>query len=305
MESVIQLAFYFVFESIADKFDYVDDENENVSFLHASYKYIIFIITNILAIIMVAFFQRAFISICALFMNLKPYYARIFVEMVYLLLQPFLLSDVRAFLDSNLSLIRLAHFVSCLIKITIYTDVFNNFLFHKYVSTEEVAQEHRLAKKLSTREISIRIGLFSFYSLFTYYFHFFPFKWLPIDFLVILSYDVFTDENFKQKTREYNYQLNQERMNETFLKQIKRTPLTINECLTYIAGIKFIFFSFQYLRNYFDCDKEVSTLIFDYEICDRTYWLTNGNAEHGSLQICVNFVFKNYKIFSEKCSDGF
>jgi predicted RNA-binding protein len=172
------------------------------------------------------------------------------------------------------------------------------------VSTEEVAQEHRLAKKLSTREISIRIGLFSFYSLFTYYFHFFPFKWLPIDFLIILSYDVFTDENFKQKSREYNYQLNQERMNETFLKQIKRTPLTINECLTYIAGIKFIFFSFQYLRNYFDCDKEVSTLIFDYEICDRTYWLTNGNAEHGSLQICVNFVFKNYKIFSEKCSDS-
>ena len=30
MFSGIQLAFYIVFESIADKIDYVDDENENI-----------------------------------------------------------------------------------------------------------------------------------------------------------------------------------------------------------------------------------------------------------------------------------
>jgi hypothetical protein len=289
MESVLQLAFYFVFESIADKFDYIDDEDENISFLNASYKYIMFMLTNILACVIVNFLQKAFDGIFFLFVNLKPHYARIFFEIVLLLLQPYILSEIQAMLNSNLILIRLAHFVSCLIKITIYSDIFNNFLYSKCVNSEEIAQGHRLAKKLSTREICIRIAFFSFYSLFTYFFNIFPLKCTPIDFLAIFLFYDLSDENFRQKVHEFNF--------ERIFRLTKRTPMTFYECLPYIAGIKFICFSFQYLLNNFKIDKtnEEWTLILD-EMCDRSDWLPKRNAQYDSLQTCVNVVLKILKL---------
>jgi len=293
MESVLQLAFYFVFESIADKFDYIDDEDENISFLYASYKYIIFMLTNILALVMVDYLQKAFDGICLLSVNLKPYYARIFFAIVLLLLQPYILSEVQAMLNSNLVLIRLAHFVSCVIKITIYSDIFNNFLYSECVNSEEIVREHRLTKKLSTREICNRIGLFSFHSLFTYFFNIFPLKWLPIDFLVIfLFYDISKDENVREMLK-----INSQRFFEIIYKQTERIPMTFYECLLYIGAIKFIFFSFQYMLHNYDSGKtnEEFRLIFD-ERCVRSNWLPNRNAQYDSLQTCVNFVIKILKL---------
>ena len=168
-----------------------------------------------------------------------------------------------------------------------------------------IALDHRFAKKLSPRDIFYRIGLFSVYSIFTYYFHFFPFNWLSIDSLIIFFYDLFTDENFKKKAREFNFEnqekikKSQERLSETILKQTIRAPLTIAECLPYIAGIKFCYFSYQYLFNYCVYDKTNgnSKFFFNSTLCDLTYLLLpNRNAQYDTTSDEQNFFKKQHNL---------
>ena len=99
--------------------------------------------------------------------------------------------------------------------------------------------DHRFAVKLSVRDILIRIGLFSVYSIFTYHFQFFLFNWLSIDALSIFFFDLITDENFQQKLHKVNNVIQQEKFTETILKQTIREPMTIYECL-----------KFQIVNNY-------------------------------------------------------
>ena len=204
MEQVLQFTFYLAYDSLANKFDFIYNEEENVSFLYALYRYTIFIMTNIVALSIDFYLQTAFTSICYLIINLKPYYARIFYEIFLIILHPLFLSIIVDIFDNNLNLIRLAQFFSLLFKIIIYIDIFNNFLFKKYASSVGIPLDHRFAKKLSARDIFIRIGLFSVYSIFTYHFQFFLFNWLSIDALSIFFFDLITDENFQQKLHKVN-----------------------------------------------------------------------------------------------------
>ena len=164
MQQVLQFTFYLAYESLTNKFDYIYNEDENVSFFYALYRYIIFIVTNIVALKIDFYLQMGFTSICFLIINLKTFYARIFYEIFLIILHTLFLSRIVDIFDNNLNLFRLAQFFSLLFKIIIYTDIFNNFLFKKYASSVGIALDHRFAVKLSLREKWIK-SLFLIISL--------------------------------------------------------------------------------------------------------------------------------------------
>jgi hypothetical protein len=251
MEIVLQIAIFLYSMTIADKFDYIYDEEENVSFVYALMRYILFCITNV-ASSYITYFLYDFLTDIVFRLNIKkPFYFRMFVESVLLGHMPVILSGIVDTANSNLTLIRAAHFISCLAKILIYIDLFNHILFRRFL--DKKVEQDFIIRKLSTREIRSRAGLFLLYSLLAYFFNFFPFTWLPLDFLGILAYDLFVSKHFE-------ITLDLEGARSKYLQPIVEQRMTYWECILSITGIKFAFFSLKYLLMC--CGFDVVTLSY-------------------------------------------
>jgi hypothetical protein len=202
-----------------------------------------------------------------------------------------ILSGILDILSSqNLTLIRLAHFISGLIKIIIYIDLFNNILFYKYAILQKNDENDLLSKRLSTREICSRTGLFLSFTLFTYLFSFFPFNGLPIDFFGILAYDLFASKHFELT-------LDLEGARKKYFEPIvliKR--MTFDECILYLTCIKFAYFSLKYL--YMCCGYDVFTLLLE-KTCDFTLCLQPHEVGSRQNWVILKIIYKQIQFRKE------
>jgi hypothetical protein len=258
INAALQIGIFLYAMTIADKIDYIYDQEEHVSILYALLRYILFCITNV-ASSYITYVLYDLLTHVVFRLNIKkPFLFRMFVESVLLGHMPVILSGIADIANSNLTLIRAAHFVSCLVKILIYIDLFNHFLFRGFV--EKRVEQDFIIRKLSPREMCRRAGLFLLYSLLAYFCNFFPFTWLPLDFLAILVYDLCVSKHFERT-------LDLEGARAQYLQPIVEQRMTYWECILCITGIKFAFFSLKYLL--ISCGFDVATLLSHYLQTDR------------------------------------
>ena len=268
-----------ILESFADKYISLYGGESN-SFFTLFVRYIIFTL-NLCAFLAIFKFLNLVFNIL---FNIKTIFFKIIFDFIFLLIQSYLLTFLTN-LCHDLTLIRLIHFSFTLAKIFIYNYIHMNVLFYKNelivkevdytgctimldyqeqiietTGTSSFNDFSDLKEKTKISEIYNKKSTFFyeltkvhnfiilFYSIFIYYFHFFPFNLLPIELICLFFYD--TKKNFDVIHRvadDFFKDKNQNEINASFLKPSPfEETLTTSDFLSYFGMLKLLIFSVKY-----------------------------------------------------------